>query len=225
MNELKHLFAGATDDIDPVDQRQAVADDVRRGRAALGRRRAAWGGGVLTVALVVGGAATLTHTAGAPAPPSGGGVVIAGDPVPTAGAPTVATSSRVRVVAYTDRQPEGYRVKSVPQGWVVLQSDVDHLLIGPKDAKDAFYTGKLLVALESDDAEPSSGKRVDLGGGRTGRLVEDEGDDGNGGLFFRTSDGRLAVVQYPAALGWTEDDVVQFAKGVEVLPAATTSNG
>ena len=104
----------------------AVAEDVRRGRRALSRRRRRWSAAALTIASAA--MVTLSLLPGHAARPI---------------AQPTSTAPDVQLAAYHGRQPRAFRVTAIPAGWHqhrVSASEIE--FVPPTDGKPA----KLLLA-------------------------------------------------------------------------------
>ena len=169
-----------------------LAADLARGHSGLRRRRAK---------VIAGGAFALAVAAGLVA---GGASLLADDP--RASRTVVAEAKRIRFVAYTDPQPEGFHVTTVPEGWQIQAVNKVALVIAPPELMDSdprVFLGKLLVMLESVDAtDRPSGSPMKIG-------------DRDGILVRSANYGHL----------WSEAEIAGFAAGVEVLPAAVAPRG
>ena len=228
------LLADAAASID-VSVDAATADaDVTRGRRALSRRRMRRGG--------LAGLVTAGGLAGAIA--LGGTTPTTAEPSATAPAPdAVLDPGAIELVDFTGDQLAGYSVDEVPAGWTLLAVDEGALTIGPQGTTDtdpSSYVGKLTVMLLSADAAlPTAGTPVSVGGG-AGVWVESTGEQDPaadaagtrgadlfaGSLFYvDQASGEPVVVQVPAGLDWTPQQVADFAGGVHVTDAAERGVG
>lgn len=176
---------------------QIVAADLARGRAALARRRrtrASLSGVGLT--LVVG---------------TGLGAVVASEQVEPA--------PGVDLVAYEGKQPSGFHVAKVPDGFVVQDANPFRLTIareGDTTHPDGF-ADKLVVMLESGLAAPHrlDGDPVSVNG--HAGAVRDSGET----LDLEFHDGtHEVVVQMWDSVGLSSAEVVEFAEGITVSPLA-----
>jgi hypothetical protein len=124
-----------------------------------------------------------------------------------------------------ERQPPaGYEVAALPEGWEIQGATPSHMTIAPEgfgsqDPSD--FVGKLVVMLRSvDDVGTPAGDPVPVGDG-TGYL--NAGDIGDVLTFEQA--GNDVQVQVPPSLGWSVDDIVEFALGVQVTSDAVPSRG
>ncbi|WP_306209731.1 hypothetical protein [Actinoplanes sp. RD1] len=214
--------------------------DLVRGKQALRRRRAlqAAGGSAFAVAAVVAAVSLTTTTTGS------------GPNAPVA-APPAATSTQapaVKLVAYKGKQPEGFTVDKVPDGWFIQTSDTSSLLLAPKDrskaptdfGKDPWgnpikpsvdpyddptsFIGKIGVFLQSKDASsPTDGKKVDVAG-TEGFLQNMEGDDSKT-LWVLRGDKPAVTIQFWEGIGLTEAQMIEFGAGVHVEKGAVQGAG
>ncbi|HUP99261.1 MAG TPA: hypothetical protein VM093_02260, partial [Aeromicrobium sp.] len=122
----------------------------------------------------------------------------------------------VRLVAYSGKQPSGYRVAYLPAGWEIQGADPFAMTIAPYDFPDqqpASFVGKLVVMSQSSDATGTPGGTPRPVGKRTGYVLHTEGIVV---CTFQDTTGTWIQLQVPPSLRWTDDDVVRFAEGVEV---------
>jgi hypothetical protein len=186
-----------------------VEADVLRGRAARERRRRA-----RTLRFSVAGmvaAAALVGTA-----------VVAGD-MGTSG-PDRGTP--IRLVAYHGEQLEGFIVEQVPEGWYLQGSNEFRLTIAPKGdttSPDAFE-GKLVIMLLSASVtqELPKGDLIKVGehDGVVTHLSEADI------LTYVEDEGHLVQIQaWKQALGWTNEQLVRFAEGVQATAYAQAGVG
>ncbi|MFI5956382.1 hypothetical protein [Cryptosporangium sp. NPDC051539] len=222
MNDIKRLLNAALDE-ENLPMNTDPTDDLARGRRHLVRRRAAITSGVAAAALLVGGGVawasvgttdTTTHKA------------------PVAAAPITKTvdkpvEQQVTLVAYTGKQPKGYRVEQVPDGWVIQGGSEASLTIAPKDAKDKnpdVFLDKLTVLSASSDTpadQLKEGTPVPTGG-RTGYL---RSTDGIQIFTYQDKSGRWVQIQVPAQLHWDGARIAEFATGITVVNGAGDSHG
>ncbi|PZS24671.1 MAG: hypothetical protein DLM58_24185 [Pseudonocardiales bacterium] len=183
-----------------------VSDDLRRGRRALAIRRSrrAAGGFVLAVAVTVSGAYALTSHDTKHTPAANHKQV------------TVSSAAKIRLVAYTGTQPAGFHITSIPAGFDLRVQDSDDLrlvLARPSDHTPGdSFVGKLVVSLQSVDAPAGGAGSPVRVNGQPGTL---DTQDGTKTLVFKT--GAYDVnVQAWADLGFTDQQLIQFAEGITV---------
>lgn len=188
-----------------------VGADLARGRHALARRRVrrtvAGGVGVLAVA----GIATAFVLSG-PAPRTAG-----------TGAHHDVAAGAIKLVDYTGPQVHGFDVTSVPEGWQLKDSTVSYLDIAQPDDHSAgsTFVNKLVVSLQSVDADQKPQGTPVTVNGRPGGIVD---QDGVKNLVY--SDGKHVLdIQAWSNLHWSNDQLVQFAEGVTVTSAAVAPRG
>jgi hypothetical protein len=249
MTDLKELFelalAGDADGDAPAGAADPAAD-LARGRKLLARRtRRRMLGGVAVTAAGVAAAAVVILPGGAgagPGPTRAGAAVgsrtavgsraAVGSPAAVgsraAAKPTTAT---VRLVAYTGAQPPGYTVRVIPAGWVIQGSNPFALVIAPANAPnkdpDAFI-GKLVVGQESFDPAGSSGQGwapVPVAGHTAYYSVQDAGGTETAGLVLKKTASDWLTIQAPTSLGWSRQQMIQFALGVTILGTAQEGKG
>ena len=148
-----------------------VNADIARGRGALRRKRTiqAAGGSLFAVAA----AAAAISLSSAVAPPGNGNTTAAGDrPAATAGA------NGLKLVAYKGKQPKGFTIDTVPDGWFVQAVNEYELVIAPDKAKNPGpdvevskspvydprdYRDKIAVFLASKDEAAPKGPFIKIG--------------------------------------------------------------
>ncbi|GAA1628910.1 hypothetical protein [Actinoplanes couchii] len=198
-----------------------VAADIARGQRALRRRRLvqAGGGSAFAVAALAAAVAFAT-TGGAPAAstsPLAQGTVAGGSVAPT-----------VKLVAYTGKQPEGFTLDKVPDGWEIQGVDAGVLTIAPKNAKDKNihnFEDKVVVMLQSvDETGTPKGDKVQVAG-NPGVLGKAEGMTTGWWLYVDQPSGPRMQVQVWDGLGWSKTDVLGFAEGIHVTEDAQPGHG
>ncbi|WP_019874451.1 hypothetical protein [Sporichthya polymorpha] len=206
----------------PRPAREAdVAGDLTRGHSALRRRRLTLvTNGTLALA-VVGGLVVASTGAfdGSSTPAS-----------PAVAAPAVElgtdTTSAIQFVAYSGRQPEGFSVETIPDGWKLQGVNEYVLLVVPPSGADPsldVFKGKIAVMLESQDASgPYEGSEIAVGD-RTGVLSRM--GDGYGQLHWTDAKGNNLVVQWPDTREFTDEQMAAFAAGVTVTGDAKAGRG
>jgi hypothetical protein len=137
---------------------QQADADLTRGRGALRRRRVwqAAGGSVFVVAAMVAVAAVIT------AGPATGPAGVQALRTPASSAPGI------HLVAYKGKQPAGFTIDKMPEGWFIQTVNDYYLMIAPNWARSpgpgvdpskspvydpSFTTGKISISLESRDAK------------------------------------------------------------------------
>lgn len=181
--------------------------DLRRGHQALSRRRikrAALGGAALTLA--VGGAF--------------GGIALTSDPEVT---PITQATDKVRLVDYDGTQMPGYTVAKVPEGFVLQGSDQFVLAVARPDDKSSIsdFREKIVVTLESPSS-PAEGATDTTVNGQPATLVTTP--DGATMLKYAYRDFTV-VIQMWNSIHLTDEQLVEFAEGVEVTADAKPSQG
>jgi hypothetical protein len=139
---------------------------------------------------------------------------------------------QVKLVAYTGAQPQGYLVKAIPAGWVIQGSNNYNLVIAPAgdpDKSPDSFLGKLLVTQEEFDAAgaASTGWVAMTAGGRAAYYNDGASDAmaRTAGLVIRQASGQWLLVQAPTFLGWSQQQLAQFALGVTITATATPGKG
>lgn len=225
-DDVKRLLAAALNEESPP-MTYDPNDDVARGRRSVARRRTAIVSGAAVAALLAGGGAWAalgsTDTGRAPA------TAVEQRSVPsTTTAPAEPAVQQITLVAYTGKQPKGYRVKQVPDGWEIQGGTSSSLVIAPKDAADKdpnSFVDKIAVLSTSSDAPPESlteGTPVPVGS-VTGYYRKTEG--GQILTYQDKASGRWVDVQVPGQLNWDAARIAEFAAGVTVVGGAGDSHG
>ncbi|WP_305790016.1 hypothetical protein [Symbioplanes lichenis] len=216
--------------------------DLVRGKRALRRRRTLQtaGGSAFAVAAVV---AAVSFTA------SGGGT--GSTPGAPVAAPPAATSTQapaVKLVAYKGKQPEGFTVDKVPDGWFIQNSNLSSLVLAPKDRSKTptefgtgpdgkpfkpsvapiddpdSFVGKITVFLQSRDQHGTpEGKKVDVAGAE-GVLQNMEGDDSKT-LWIAQGKKPSVLIQFWEGIGLTEAQMIELGAGVHVEKGAVQGAG
>jgi len=233
MNEIEQVLDQAARSVETTPESDLVDADVRRGQSALlrrRRRRAVWtsAGSTLAAAAIV---ATAIVVGGSDR--SGSGEAPAARPdtsrPDTAAGPGPQTEPGVRLVAYTGEQPNGFIVDQVPDGWYI--QDPEHpqfsLTIAPNGdtSHPDGFDGKLVVFLLSSSVPqqlPENGDPVTVDG-QPGAVTHADAADL---LTYADADGRYVQVQaWRSALHWSNEQLVEFAEGVEVTSDAEAGVG
>jgi hypothetical protein len=227
MSDIKELLDRTAGSVEVTPSVETVEADLRRGRAALARRRRGRAtrlsvvGTVAAVALV--GATIVAGNLGGTDETSGPA------PSPRIGADHGSGPDRgthVRLVAYHGDQLEGFIVDQVPDGWYLQGSNAFRLTIAPQGdttSPDAFV-GKLVVMLLSSSApqELPEGEPVQVGEYEGVVTHQTEADT----LTYEDNAGHLVQIQaWRAPLGWTNEQLARFAEGVQVTSHAQPGVG
>ncbi len=118
--------------------------------------------------------------------------------------------------------PAPFSFALVPAGYTIDNISPAAVTFCPPDvAPDQSFVGKITVML-GVTGEQSPGRRVDVGG-HPGTLTDPA--DGFFALQVDLGDGRLLVVQSAAPVPLPEADLIRFAAGITVTPAATPGQG
>ncbi len=201
--------------------------DLARGRRALRRRRTAQtlGGSAFAAAAVV---AAFVFTTGL-----GGGV-----PGPGATESSTAVST-TQLVSYKGKQPKGFVLDKVPDGWFVQADDDSSIVLAPSRIKgkpgvdpsqDPLYDprsfeGKIAVMLQSrDQGGPPPGTEVKVGD-RDGVLAQTADNDSGRNLWVEQPSGVYLLIQFWSDLGLSHEQMVDFGAGVHVTKAAKQGAG
>jgi hypothetical protein len=219
---MQNLYEGLEKIAGPVavptpDQIDA---DLTRGRSALRRRRVVQGAVGSTFAVAAVAAAFAFATGGASVP---------GSNTPQAVAPITASKNpSIALVAYKGEQPKGFILDKVPDGWEVQGVDAGVLTLAPIGAADQemhSFIGKVAVMLQSaDDHNVPKGEKVTVGKDE-GVLGKSEDQKDGWTLFVDRKSGPRLQVQVWDGLGWTGEQVVEFAAGITVTKDAQQGVG
>jgi hypothetical protein len=206
-----------------------VAADLARAHHAVARQRrlrmTVAGAAVVAVAAVGVGAAQLGGQPGGQAPVAGG----TGE---------TAQSVRLELVAYTGEQPKGFEVSTVPEGWQVVSDDASSFVVAPPGeeisppgpGRAVSLADRIAVSLQglSEFGGNQQIKQVDINGeaGQLGFALESEDKlSDTRWLMFPDGAGHSVLVQVPASVKLTDDQIVRFARGITVTDQAQEIGG
>jgi hypothetical protein len=224
VNDIKELLERAVRSVEAAPTAEIVEADLQRGRAALARRRRTirLGATAVAAAVVLAGAIVASNLGGAP-----GTIQVTGTP----GNGTTHSSgprpgTPVRLVAYHGDQLDGFVVNQVPDGWYLQGSNAFRLTLAPEGDTTSpdDFEGKLVVMLLSSSAPQKlpEGDPVEVGG-HDGVVSHGPPADT---LTYDDGAGHLVQVQaWSSALGWTDQQLVAFAEGVQVTAGAQAGVG
>lgn len=207
----------------------AAADaDLARGRRALRRRRTAQtlGGSAFAAAAVVAAFAFTTSVI-----PGGAG------PTPTDRGTVTATT---QLVAYQGKQPKGFTLDKVPDGWFVQADNDSNIVLAPRSIQGKpvvdvskqplhdpqSFVGKITVMLESRDQNgpPPGGTAVKVGD-RNGVLAKTDDNDTGRTLWIEQPSGVYLLIQFWEDIGLSHEQMVDFGTGVHVTKGAKQGVG
>lgn len=200
-----------------------IEADLNRGRRALRRRRAAQSAAGSAFAVAAVAAVFAFTTAGTPAATTR----------PEAAAPVTVPSASlagpaIELKSYTGKQPKGFKLDKVPAGWEVQGVDAGVLVLAPigtEDQEMLSFEGKVAVMLQSvDDHNDWTGQEVRVGPNR-GVLTKSQNQTDGWQLFVDRKSGPRLQVQVWDGLGWTGEQVVEFAAGITVTKDAQPGRG
>lgn len=221
--------------IDPrADDPTVVAADVARGQQAqIRRRRQRFAVTGAFVAVAAAAAVGVGQFGQAPDTPSQAGTSVAQEPTPGGSG-----QARLQLVAYRGEQPTGFKVSTVPDGWLVVSSDPSAFIVEPASRGELpedkpgplSLDGRITVSLQGQSQFPpeSPVKEVDVNGraGKIGHPLDAPGKlSDTRWLFFPDASGRKVQVQVPAKVNLSDEQVVDFAKGVAVTSEAVEIGG
>jgi hypothetical protein len=227
MRDIEELLDQTARSVEVTPPAETVEADLRRGRAALARRRrvrATW----FSVAGTVAAAALVGTT------------IVAGNLGGTDDTTGAAHGRRigvnqgsgpdrvrhVRLVAYQGEQLHGFIVDQVPEGWYLQGSNVFSLTIAPQGdttSPDAFV-GKLVVMLLSSSVQQELPQGEPVKVGEFDGVVSHQGEADT--LTYEDGVGHFVQIQaWRDALGWTNEQLASFAEGVQVTSHAQAGVG
>jgi hypothetical protein len=214
MSDIKELLEQAVGSISPAPSEETVEADVRRGRAAVVRARRR-----RMIRSSVMGAAAATVLVGA--------LIAAGSyESDRPDGPRRVQPSGVQLVAYDGEQLDGFIVDRVPEGWFLQGSSPYALTVAPEgdNTHPDNFIGKLVVMLFSRDMNQKlpTGEPVEVG--ENDGVIADTGGDITT-LFYIDGEGHYLQIQLPDELGWTNEQLVRFAEGVQVTADAKQTRG
>jgi hypothetical protein len=234
MSDIEQVLARTGRSYDVPPSAEVVEADVRRGRSAVlrRRRRRTIGSSVASTAAVAAivGAAIIVGGPGE----TGGAPATGPAPAPAQQPDSVQGKDRgVRLVAYTGEQPDGFFVDLVPEGWYIQDPEHGAYSLAIAEEGDTShpddYVGKLVVSLLSSSLPqelPDGGVPVEVNG-QPGVITDFDETTTAITLTYRYPDGRYVEVQAwsMADLGWSNDQLVEFAEGVTVTADAKAGVG
>ncbi|MCM4082050.1 hypothetical protein [Paractinoplanes hotanensis] len=228
--EILRNLSVAPDQTDPT----VVAADVARGRQAqIRRRRQRFAVGGAFVAVAAAAAVGVGQFGQAAGTPDRASTSVAQEPIPSG-----SSQARLQLVAYRGEQPTGFKVSTVPDGWLVVSSDPSAFIVEPASRGElpedklgaVSLEGRIMVSLQGLSQFPpeSPVKKVDVNGraGKIGHPLDAPGKlSDTRWLFFPDASGRQVQVQVPAKVNLSDEQVVDFAKGVTVTGEAVEIGG
>jgi hypothetical protein len=236
MSDITDLFNRVAPTADASPSAEVIEADLARGRLALVRehrrrtiRRSmvattsvAAAAVVIVVATQLGGGANTTHhqTAKTPQP-----VTKQHHQQPKAST-SHHKAAAIKLVSYDGKQLAGFTVDRVPDGWFLSTSTQYALLIDPKGDTDNdpdAFVGKLAVLTQSQDVHKLPHGTPVTVNGQPG-VVTDQGKYGEN-LTYNDPAGFAVVIQAPAQLNWSDQQLVSFAEGVHETSNALQGRG
>ncbi len=222
MSDIKELLDRTARSVEVTPSAETVEADLRRGRAALARRRR---GRAIRFSVAVTVAAALVGTTIVAGNLGGTDETTGPAPSPTTGANHSSGPDRgtpVRLVAYHGEQLDGFIVDQVPQGWYLQGSNTFRLTVAPQGDTTSpdDFVGKLVVMLVSSSAPQELPKGEPVKVGEFDGVVTDDT------LTYEDDAGHLVQIQaLQTALGWTNEQLASFAEGVQVTSHAQPGVG
>jgi hypothetical protein len=201
--------------------------DLARGRRALRRRRTVQtlGGSAFATAAVVAAFVFATGLGtGAPGP---------------AATDSGTAVSTTQLVSYKGKQPKGFVLDKIPDGWFVQADDPGSIVLAPSRIRnqpsvdpstDPLYDpnsfeGKIAVMLQSrDQGAPPAGTTVKVGD-RDGVLAKSLDNNSGRTLWVEQPSGVYLQIQFWADIGLSHEQMVDFGAGVHVTKAAKQGAG
>jgi hypothetical protein len=242
MSDITELFSRVAPPADAAPSNEVVEADLARGRVAMARehrrrtirRSVIATSSVAAAAVVIVVASQLSGGAGGGASQPHHQAAHSNQPIVKQKQkqhhPTVATShhkaAAIKLVSYDGTQLAGFTVDRVPDGWFLSTSTQYALLIDPDGDKDNdpdAFVGKLAVLTQSKDVTTLPPGTPVTVNGQPG-VVSDQGKYGEN-LTYNDAKGFGVVIQAPAALNWSDQQIVSFAEGVHVTSNALKGSG
>jgi hypothetical protein len=236
MSDITELFKQIAPSADAPPSAETVDADLARGRQALLRdhrrrtirRSMAATATVAAAAVVAVVVSQIAGSSGTTHPQNAAPSHHAARPGSTQ--PTVVKThhkaTSIKLVSYKGKQLAGFTVDKVPDGWFLSTSTQFALLIDPNGDKDNdpdAFVGKLAVLTQSSDVHHLPKGTAVTVNGQPG-VVTDQGKYGLS-LTYNDAGGFGVVIQAPAPLHWTNQQLVSFAEGVHVTSNAVASRG
>ena len=208
--------------------------DLARGRAALRRRRVLQSatGSALVVAVAAAAVGLTSGTGPAGSAPQAGATVAA--------TTAAAGKASFELVSYTGKQPAGFSVDKVPAGWEVQGVTEGFMTLAPVGAKprnsavpqgdvadtdaNSFVGAVMLQSVDEHGKMPGKPEKVTVGD-KTGYFVKRPGTGDGITLFIKQPNGINLEIQVWDGIGWSRDQIVEFAAGVHVNPNAQQGRG
>jgi hypothetical protein len=234
MSDLRSIMTEAVSS-GPARTAPVVVDaDLARGRKALRRHRltrvGAGSGLALTAAAV--SAFLIVSPLSSSTP----------DKAPAAPAAAAATSDSsgsslkgFSLVAYTGKQPPGYTLDRLPEGWKVFSSDGGALTLAPKTLKEkpapdgvVVFDNKVAVSQEHSVPSGVDKDEVTVDGHPAviaHMLGRGSKPDGTLTLFLKQRADVYLSIQVAPEIGWNNEQIAQFAGGVHITDDAVVSVG
>lgn len=188
-------------------------------------------------ALAVGGSAFAVAAIVAAFSFSGAGEDTTGQGQP-ADRPALAAAA-TKLVAYTGKQPKGFSLDKVPDGWFVQADNTSSIVLAPNSvtgqpkadpSRDPLrdpgsYVGKIAVMLQSkDQKDVPDGTNVKVGDGK-GVLVKAPDNTDGRTLWVAQPSGISVLIQFWDGIGLSQDAMVDFGAGVHVEKGAVQGVG
>jgi hypothetical protein len=133
---------------------------------------------------------------------------------------------------YTGKQPSGYTLDKVPEGWKIYADNPGVLTLAPVGFKETepdgmeSFVGKIAVMQEGQESFPSGipMDKVQVGG-KPGVVAHMKGGGDTRTLFVQQPSGDYLAIQVWSGLGWGNDRIVEFAAGVHITKDAEVGHG
>ncbi|WP_433730171.1 hypothetical protein ACQP2Y_19375 [Actinoplanes sp. CA-051413] len=189
-------------------------------------------------ALAVGGSAFAVAAIVAAFSFAGGGTGPAGQAQQPAGRPAVAAAA-TQLVSYTGKQPKGFSLDKVPDGWFVQADDASSIVLAPRSAAGGpkvdpstnplqdprSFVGKIAVMLQSKDQKGAPAGEAVKVGDRKGVLVKGTDNTDGRTLWVEQPSGTYLLIQFWDGIGLSQDAMVDFGAGVHVEKGAQQGVG
>jgi hypothetical protein len=227
MSDIKELLDRTARSIGVTPSEGTVEADLRRGRAALARRRRGRAirlsvAGTVAAGALVGTTIVAGHQAGTDetnGPVTSPRIGVNQGSGPDRGTP-------VSLVAYDGDQLDGFIVDQVPEGWYLQGSRAFSLTVAPQGDTTSpdDFVGKLVVMLLSSSVQQElpNGEPVKVGEYDGVVTHTPEADT----LTYKDNAGHFVQIQaWADALGWTNEQLAHFAEGVQATSHAQPGVG
>lgn len=153
--------------------------------------------------------------------------------------PAVAAAAATKLVSYTGKQPKGFSLDKIPDGWFVQADDTHSIVLAPSGVTGqpkadpsksplqdpTSFVGKIAVMLQSKDQKSvPDGTSVKVGAGK-GVLVKAPDNTDGRTLWVAQPSGTYVLIQFWDGIGLSQEAMVDFGAGVHVEKGAVQGVG